>query len=134
MVVYSTFTEMCVKGQCKKVSTELPVVGTSTSCVFSKVTWRCHVFLEMCGVFVNDVTKFVCVMMIDVCIKCSENHMTGFLVSILCTSAYCCIFVYIVVWDCRQSRVIWNGIFGLCFLLWKSAGDLQLSDYSCSYK
>ena len=36
-------------------------------------------FSEMCGVFVNDVTKCVCMLLIVVCIKCSEIHMTGFL-------------------------------------------------------
>ena len=42
--------------------------------------------------------------MIYVCIKCSESHMVGFLGRILCTSAYGCIFVCIVVRDFRQSR------------------------------
>ena len=54
-------------------------------------------FSEMCGAFVNDVKKYVCVLMIYVCIKCSESHMAGFLVVILCKSAYRCILVCIVV-------------------------------------
>ena len=62
----------------------------------------------------NDVKKDVCVMVIDVCIKCSESHMTGFLGGILCTGAYECIFVCIVVQDYRQSGVTVGKIFGLC--------------------
>ena len=76
------------------------VVGTSPSCVFRKVTWRRHVS-EIYGVFVNDVTKFASVLMIYVCKKCSESHMVGFLGGILCNSAERCIFVCIVVQDCR---------------------------------
>ena len=60
-------------------------------------------FSEMYGVFVNHVKFFVCLLMIDVCIKFSEIHMAGFLGGILCTSAYGCIFVFIVVRDFRQS-------------------------------
>ena len=44
-------------------------------------------FLEIYGVFVNDVTKCVCGLMIYVCIKCSKSHMVGFIGGILCTSA-----------------------------------------------
>ena len=54
-------------------------------------------FSEMCGVFVNDVTKFICIMIIDVCIKFSESRMVGFIGRMLCASAYGCIFVCIVV-------------------------------------
>ena len=53
----------------------------------------------------NDMTKCVCVLIIDVCIKCSESHMSGFIGRILCTSAYGCIFVYIVVQDYKQRGV-----------------------------
>ena len=45
----------------------------------------------------KDVTKYVCFLMIDVCINSSESHMDGFLGGVLCTSAYGCIFVCIVV-------------------------------------
>ena len=34
---------------------------------------------ENFGVFVNDATKWVCVLMIYVCIKFIESHMAGFL-------------------------------------------------------
>ena len=49
-------------------------------------------FSEICGVFVNDVTKCVCVFMIDVCIKFSEIHMARFQGGLLCTILYGCIF------------------------------------------
>ena len=45
----------------------------------------------------NDVTKCVCVLMVDVCIKCSKSHTAGCFGGFLCTSAYGCIFVCIVV-------------------------------------
>ena len=54
-------------------------------------------FSEKFGVFVNDVTKFVCIIMIDLCIKCSESQMACFLVRILCASVYGCIFLCVVV-------------------------------------
>ena len=95
--MYSTCTTMCVKDQCKGFTRAILAVGMSPSCVFSKVTWRCHVFRNVYIVFANDVTKCVCVLMIDICIKCSENNMSGFLGGILCTSSYACIFVCIVV-------------------------------------
>ena len=60
-------------------------------------------FSEKFGVFVNDVTKFVWVLMIDVCIKCSEI-----------TGTYGCIFVCIVVQDCRHSGVTQSGLFVWC--------------------
>ena len=53
----------------------------------------------------KDVTKYVCVMMIDVCINSSESHMAGFIGGFLCTSTYGCILVCIVVLDCRQNGV-----------------------------
>ena len=40
-------------------------------------------FSDIYGAFVNDVTKCVCVLMIEVCIKCSEGHMVGFIGGIL---------------------------------------------------
>ena len=42
-----------------------------------------------------DVEKCVCVLMISICINGSESNMAEFL------SEYRCIFVCIVVWDCR---------------------------------
>ena len=45
----------------------------------------------------KDVKKCVCVLMIDVCINCSEIHMARFLGRILFPSVYGCIFVCIVV-------------------------------------
>ena len=45
----------------------------------------------------NDVTKCVFVLMIEVCINCIKSNMAGFIGGILCTSAYGCIFVCIVV-------------------------------------
>ena len=53
----------------------------------------------------KDVKKCVCVMIIDVCINISESHMAGFPCGILCMSVYECIFICIVVWDCRQIGV-----------------------------
>ena len=41
----------------------------------------------------NDVTKCVCVLIIDVCIKCIESHMAVIIGGLLCTSAYGCILV-----------------------------------------
>ena len=49
-------------------------------------------FSTIYGVFVNDVTKCVCVFMIDVCIKFSEIHMARFQGGLLCTILYGCIF------------------------------------------
>ena len=43
-------------------------------------------FSEIYGVFANDVTKCVKVLMIYVCIKCSESRIVGFLGGVLCTS------------------------------------------------
>ena len=57
-------------------------------------------FSKIYGIFVNDVKKCVCVLIIDLCIKCSKNNMASFLGGILCTSAYGCIFLCIVVKDC----------------------------------
>ena len=87
-------------------------------------------FSEIYGVFVNDAKKCVCVLMKNVCTKCSEIHMTVFLGGMLCTSAYGCILVYIGVQDCRKIWVTWGGIFGLCL----QPRCLQLSGYSCLYK
>ena len=94
--MYSTCTAMCVKGKCKELTRVFIVFGMSPSCIFSKFTWRWHVFRNL-WIFVNYMTKCVSVLMIDVCIKFSENYMAGFLGRILCTSAYGCIFVCIVV-------------------------------------
>ena len=90
-------------------------------------------FSEMCGVFVNDVIKFIFDMMIDVCIKCVKIHMADFLGGNLFTILYDCIFVCILVWECRHSRLRRGRNFGWCFLLWKSTGDFRLSGYSCPY-
>ena len=53
----------------------------------------------------KDVTKCVCLLMIDVCINSSEIHIAGFLGGFLCMSESGCIFICIVVWDCRQIGV-----------------------------
>ena len=53
----------------------------------------------------KDVTKCVCVLMINVCKNSNESHTEGFLGGILCMSVYGCIFVCIVVQDCRQNGV-----------------------------
>ena len=45
----------------------------------------------------KDVTKCVCVLMIDLFINFGKSHMLGFIGRLLCTSAYRCIFVCIVV-------------------------------------
>ena len=76
------------------------MVGISPYFVFSEVTWRRHVS-EFYGVFVNDVTKYVCVLMIYICRKCSEINMAGFLGGLSCTSEYGCIFICSVSRDCR---------------------------------
>ena len=73
--------------------------------------WRCHIS-EIYGVFINDVTKCVCVLMIYVCRKCSEINIAGFLGGLLCTSVYGCTFVCSVVGDCIQSGVKRGGLFG----------------------
>ena len=44
----------------------------------------------------KDVTICVCVLMIGVCINCSESHMVVFIGRFFCTSAYGCIFVCII--------------------------------------
>ena len=54
-------------------------------------------FLDIYGIVVNYGTKCVCVLMIEICIKCSESNIADFLGRILCTSAYACIFICIVV-------------------------------------
>ena len=45
----------------------------------------------------KDVIKFVCVLIIDVCVNCCEIHVEVFLGGVLCTGTYGCIFVCIVV-------------------------------------
>ena len=45
----------------------------------------------------KDVTKYVCVLIIDVCIHFSESHIDGFLGGILFMSVHRCIFICIVV-------------------------------------
>ena len=50
----------------------------------------------------------VCMLMIYACRKCSESHMVGFLVGLLRTSAYGCIFVSSAV---QQGGVTQGGIF-----------------------
>ena len=45
----------------------------------------------------NDVTKCVCMLMIDVCIHFREIHTAGFLSGLLFTSVHRCISVCIVV-------------------------------------
>ena len=72
-------------------------------------------FSKMWVVFMKYVTKYVCFLMIDVCINSSEIHLVRFLGGILCMSAYGCIFVCIVVWDCIQNGVIWGGLLGDIF-------------------
>ena len=54
--------------------------------------------------------------MIYVCRKCSEIHMAGFLGGVLCTSVYRCIFVCIVVRDCRQSGLTQSMVFWMMFI------------------
>ena len=84
------------------------------SCVNCEGACSCHVS-EICDVYVKDGKNCVCVEMIYVCRKCSEGNIVGFLVyvcvrrkcskrhivvflgGLLCTSAYMCIFVCIVV-------------------------------------
>ena len=61
----------------------------------------------------KDVTKCVCMLMIDVCINVSESHMAGFLGGFLCTRTHGCIFICIVVWDCRHNGLTRGGILGL---------------------
>ena len=51
-------------------------------------------FSEIYGVFVNDMTK-ICLLMIDVCIKCSESHMAGFIGNFF---VLVCTGVYLYVW------------------------------------
>ena len=70
----------------------------SPYCVFRKVTWHRHVF-EIYGVFVNDETNCASVLMIYICSKCSDSHMTGFLGGILCSSVYWFIFEFSVLQD-----------------------------------
>ena len=60
----------------------------------------------------NDVTKCIRILMIEVCSKCSESHMTVILGGILCTSAYRCIYICIAERDFIQSGVTWGGLFG----------------------
>ena len=62
-------------------------------------------FQKFMELFVNDVTKCVCVLIIYVCIKFSESLMMVFLGGLLCNSVYGCIFVYSVVQYCRHSGV-----------------------------
>ena len=73
--------------------------------VFLAKSHGIFMFSEICGVFVNDMTKCVCLLIIDVCINCRESHMAVFFDRILFTSAYGCIFVCIVVWYFRNSGV-----------------------------
>ena len=47
--------------------------------------------------------KRLCMMMIDKCKNSSECHMEGFLIGFLYISACGCIFVCIIVWDCRRN-------------------------------
>ena len=60
----------------------------------------------------KDMKKCVRVLIIDVCINNSERHMAGFLGGVLCTSAYMCIFVCIVLWEYRQNVVTQGRLFG----------------------
>ena len=59
----------------------------------------------------NVVTKYLCMLMIDVCKNSSERHMADLMGGILCTSACGCIFVCMIVWDCRRNLIICDGIF-----------------------
>ena len=74
--------------------------------------------------------KCVCLLMISVCINCSDIHIAGFLGMILYTSVYRCIFIFLVVWDCRQSRVTWGRLFGS----YLQRGWFTIIWYSCLYK
>ena len=78
---------------------------------FSKVTWCCHVFRNVRS-FYKGCDKMCFVLMIDIYINSSENHMLGFLDGILFTSFYGCIFECIFVWEFIQNRVTLGGIFG----------------------
>ena len=51
----------------------------------------------------NVVTKFMCLMMIDLCKNGSERHIEVFNGGVLCIIAGWCIFVCLTVWDCRQN-------------------------------
>ena len=71
-------------------------------------------FSEMWGFFMNNVTKCVCMLMIDICINCSGGHTAGSIGRIVCTSDYGCVFVCIVVWDCIHNRVTRGGLSRWC--------------------
>ena len=38
---------MCVKERCEEFMRVFLVVSMSPSCIFSKFTWRCHVFINV---------------------------------------------------------------------------------------
>ena len=86
---------MFVKGRYKEFTSLFLVVGTSPSFILVK-SHGVVMFSEMRGFFMKYVTNVFCVLMIDICTNYSESHMVGFIVGILCKSAYGCIFVCIV--------------------------------------
>ena len=52
------------------------------------------VMFQKCVFFVKDVTKCVCVMMIDICKHSGEIHIAGFLDDCLCTRVYLCMYSF----------------------------------------
>ena len=87
----------CVLRGDAKNSREYFLLSTLPHPVFLVKSCGVAIFQKCVNCFVNYVTKCVCVLMIDVCVKFSESHMSVFLGRLLCTSAYRCIFIYIVV-------------------------------------
>ena len=51
----------------------------------------------------NVVTKLFCVLLVDVHKDSSERHMVCFLDGFLFTGVCGCIFVCMIIWDCRQN-------------------------------
>ena len=83
---------------------EVQVPSSFPTWLFGRIVLpSCNDFRD-CEELYERSDRFVCVMMIDVCKKIScEIHLEGFYGLLLHTSAGRCIFVCIIVWDCRRN-------------------------------
>ena len=77
----------------------------------------CHDFRNR-EYFYECCDKCFVVLMKEACKNINEGHLTGLYCGILCTSACRCIFVCIIVWDCRRNLMICGRLFVSCVIIY----------------
>ena len=78
-------------------------LGVFPSGIFGIIAWpNCHVFRNVRS-FDECCDNCFCMMMIYIRKYSSERHMAGFNGGFLCMNVCSCIFVCIIIWECRQN-------------------------------